>query len=83
MVSPPIYIDGVYNISQKVVNDWFPIEIRNIAFELGIKDNVIDIFEALGGAQLDNWELVCDKSICDGCHPNGAGFQVIASTIYK
>ena len=50
MVSPPIYIDGVYNISQKVVNDWFPIEIRNIAFELGIKDNVIDIFEALGGA---------------------------------
>ena len=43
---------------------WFPILIRNIALELGLtKDKLIDIFKALGGAEL----------MCDGCHPNEAG----------
>jgi hypothetical protein len=34
---------------------------------------VIDIFKALGGAELKYRELFCDKIICDGCHPNEAG----------
>ena len=48
-----------------------PTAIREIAFELDLgKDNIIDIFEALGGAKLGKWELMCDAVNCDGLHPN-------------
>lgn len=56
MVPPPLYQDGVYQMQQKVINDWFPLVIREIAWESGIKqENVIDIFNTLGGAKLSAW----------------------------
>lgn len=53
MIPPPLYKDGTYQMQSKVINYWFPLVIREIALESGIKqENVIDIFNALGGLKL-------------------------------
>lgn len=84
MIPPPLYIDGVIDIYQNVINYWFPTIIKEIAFELELKkENIINIFELMGGENLEKWELMCDGLMCDGCHPNEAGYSYIAANIYK
>ncbi len=43
-------------MNQTIINNWFPKEIRDIANETEIKQgNVIDIFNLMGGAELNKY----------------------------
>lgn len=44
---------------------------------------MIDLFEPMGGRNLDKWELYCNGQNCDPVHPNDAGARKLASVIYK
>jgi acyl-CoA thioesterase-1 len=78
MVPPPLYPPNPYMMNKTVINDVFPILIRKIASETGAEPQVIDIFNALGGANLTQPNITCD-----GCHPRDAGYVEIAQTIAK
>ena len=83
-VPPPLYAEGTYNMSQKVINIVLPRLIPSIAAENGIPAaNVIDVFSALGGAGLSRYEYFCDHQSCDNCHPNDAGYSALAATVYR
>jgi lysophospholipase L1-like esterase len=53
----------------------YPELLRSIA-AAGGADGVIDVFDALGGANLSQPNITCD-----GCHPRDAGYAEIAATI--
>lgn len=71
---PPLYKDKVLRMSQSVINEIFPTLIPRIVQETCA--NGIDIFSTMGGAQLQHPELIDDY-----CHPNDAGYQLMAKTI--
>jgi len=58
MIPPPVYLNkNKYEISQEVVNQLFPVLIPKIGLSLGLgPDQIINVFDALGGARLDKWE---------------------------
>ncbi len=61
MVPPPLRAPYPFDMNQTVINEIFPVLVRNIADVTGVK--VIDIFTALS-----------DKDYsCDGCHPTHDG----------
>ena len=87
MIPPPIEHDNFY-INKTIINVDMPKIIPEIAELLDIpKQNVIDLFSAMGGAQFKNPPLFCNKkdktSCCDGVHPVDAGYKVLAETVYK
>ena len=67
-------------MKQDVINQVFPVEIKQMAIEqLKFDQNqVIDLFSALGGEQLTKPELLDDF-----CHPNNQGYEAIAEEISK
>ena len=84
MVSPPLYRDGSYQMIKTVLNGVIPNLVPQIAAELGLPpENVIDIFNALGGSALSGWNFYCDMRSCDDVHPNDSGYLHIASHVYK
>jgi lysophospholipase L1-like esterase len=70
MVPPPLYYD-----KQETLNLEAPLAVREIASSLELGE-VVDVFEALGGADLKS-----PKLFPDGCHPNNEGYAVIARTV--
>ena len=50
--------------------------------DLDPQKNVINIFGAMGGKSMTEWELFCDDQSCDACHPNDSGYTYMASKIY-
>lgn len=70
-VPPPLYDPAPYGMNATVMNQIFPTLIRNLA---NVTDtDVIDVFSAFSGA----------FQMCDNCHPNTEGTQVIAEAMYK
>ena len=56
--------------------------VQAAAKECGLGDDqIIDVFNAMGGAQLSRPDLYCSGRHCDGYHPVDEGQQMIASTI--
>lgn len=77
LVPPPLYFPFPYSMNETVINDVFPTLIRKIATEApGANHTVIDVFNAMGGAN-----LAMPGLFCDGCHPNDSGYIVLAETI--
>ncbi len=71
MVPPPLRAPYPFDMNQTVINEIFPVLVRNIAVVTGVK--VIDIFTALS-----------DKDYsCDGCHPTHDGNVAIANTMFE
>lgn len=71
-------------MNQTVINEVFPSLIPEIAKELNLtKDRVISIYDAMGGSDLDKWQYFCDGQNCDQCHPNDAGYSILASEVYS
>ena len=84
MVPPPLYEDGVHNLSQKVINGVMPTLISEVAGKLGLPSSqVIDVWGAMGGKGLSNWEFFCDGQSCDSAYPNNQGYTVVATEVYK
>jgi len=77
MTPPPLYPPDPYQMNATIINQIFPQLIPQIA-----KDNSlstpIDIFNALGGATLNQPGITCD-----GCHPTDKGYNLMATTVYK
>ncbi len=71
MVPPPLRPPYPFDMNQTVINEIFPVLVRNIADVAGVK--VIDIFTALSDKYYS----------CDGCHPSHDGNVAIANTIYE
>lgn len=81
-IPPPLYADGIYSMNQTIINEVFPLLVPAIAEESGV-EGVIDVFSALGGADLTDYQFFCDGQNCDQCHPNDAGYVVLGATVYK
>ena len=71
MVPPPLQPPYPFDMNATVINEIYPVLVRNIAEVAGVK--VIDIFTALSGKDYT----------CDGCHPSHDGNVMIASTMYN
>ena len=79
MLPPPVYNN---QSSAQIVTLWqLPNIIPDIVKKTGT--SMINILEALGGQQLQDFELFCDHQNCDKTVPNHAGQTHIASTVYK
>eukprot|EP01116_Phalansterium_solitarium_P021914 TRINITY_DN7034_c0_g2_i1.p1 TRINITY_DN7034_c0_g2~~TRINITY_DN7034_c0_g2_i1.p1 ORF type:complete len:223 (+),score=45.89 TRINITY_DN7034_c0_g2_i1:215-883(+) len=76
MIPPPLYPPFPYNMSSTVINQIFPQMIPKLAAQTNV--GVIDVFDALGGANLTQPGITCD-----GCHPVDKGYMEIAATMYK
>jgi len=76
MTPPPLYPPDPYDMNQTVINVLFPVLIPSIAKSAG-NVSVIDVFDALGGANLTQPGITCD-----GCHPVDKGYVEIATTMY-
>ena len=73
MIPPPVYGD-IFGMQEDVINKLYPQLIPQIANEMGLK--VINLFEALGGAELKRPELIADL-----CHPTEEGYLEIAKYV--
>merc|ERR1719387_609150 len=88
-IPPPLYSDdGPYQ--QWIVNGEFPNRVIPAIATKAYGGNpeagrqyTIDFFSAMGGAGLTEKELFCDMQNCDPVHPNDAGYDWMASTVYK
>jgi len=85
VIPPPIYQkEKSYHNAHVIVNTVLPKLIPKIAKEAGIPDDqVINMFEAMGGVELTMWEKYCDGQSCDDIHPNNAGYTTMAAYVYK
>lgn len=90
MVPPPLYHDGDNGINQTVINHDLPV-ILPMDVVAPLQDTwgvervpvEINIFEALGGADLLRYEAFCDFQDCDQTHPNDAGYNALALAVFK
>ena len=88
-VPPPVYeIDedahAGHGINATVVNVVYPTLIREIAADHAAEvAGVVDVYEALGGADLERFEYFCDRQSCDTIHPNNMGYSALAAAVYK
>ncbi|GMH68940.1 hypothetical protein TrST_g3189 [Triparma strigata] len=82
-IPPPLYLDNIYEMNQTAINEALPILVPFIASENDYVTGVIDVFSALGGADLSKYEFFCNEQSCDQCHPNDQGYSVMAATVYK
>lgn len=76
-VPPPLYAQGVFGMNQTVINEIFPVLIRDINNRNNLPFEPVDWFEALGGAELRNPEMLADL-----CHPNNVGYTAMTNAIY-
>ena len=79
IVPVPLYQDGKFDMQCKIINDKLPGLVDNIAHKLNIPSNrIIKTFTPFGGNKFDKSGL-----FADGCHPNDAGYQVLAELVHK
>lgn len=80
--NPPVYKDGFGAVNITLTNQILPQLIRPLAKECGLDDDqVIDLHEAMGGAELSRPDFYCTGQHCDGYHPVDAGQNQMAQTI--
>lgn len=73
-IPPPMYKDGYAQINQTIVNSFISKMIPKLANECNVSPNqVINLFENMGGQYLQAPFLFCDENNCDGFHPTDAG----------
>jgi acyl-CoA thioesterase-1 len=77
-IPPPLYIPRVFGMNQTVINHIFPQLIPNINKQNSLPKESINVFDALGGVALSHPEY-----IADGCHPNQAGYTVLAGAMQR
>jgi len=77
MIPPPLYPPFPYDMNETVINAEFPVLVPQIA-KAGKANGFVDVFDALGGAN-----LTLPKDFCDGCHPVDAGYELIAQVVYQ
>jgi lysophospholipase L1-like esterase len=70
MTPPPLYISKDQRLNLEA-----PTIVREIAQELGLGE-VVDVFEALGGTELN-----CPSLFGDKVHPTDEGYAKIAQTV--
>lgn len=84
VIPPPLYMDGWVKDSQELYNQHVSKEIPKLAKECGAADDqIIDLFTAMGGAELKYPHYYCDHRWCDGFHPVDAGQDVMGKEILK
>lgn len=82
VVPPPVYKDGFGAVNISITNTILPQLIEPLAKECGLGDDqVINLFEAMGGASLSRPDFYCSGQHCDGYHPIDAGQNQMAATI--
>ena len=79
-IPPPLYVtENKFKFNQTVINERLPILIPKIGEQCGIpKENIIDLFSAMGGSDLSMPELFCVPDACDYFHPNENGHKIMA-----
>ena len=92
LVTPPPFYPQYGNkdkLMPEVINTYLPALTKQVANKCGLpKDQVIELFDAMGGEDLSMPELFCDPKIkqydqkCDGFHPNKVGYSVIAQIMF-
>ena len=86
MVPPPAYTDtyNEHKLNLTVNDEVFPRVIPDIAKKLGLnKENVINLYNSLGGKNRSEYQLFCDGQSCDKLHPNHVGYSIAASAIFN
>ena len=71
MVPPPLFPPFPWTMNATVLNDIFPTLIRDIATVAHLPP-VVDVHTALKDYA---------PYTCDGCHPNPAGYAIVAQTV--
>lgn len=76
LIPPPEYnAENRFKINQEIVNNHLPLIIPKIAAQFNYGEaNIINVFDALGGKNLDSPENFCSDVCCDGTHPVDAGY---------
>ena len=83
-IPPPLYMDGYVPGSRDIYNQRISLEIPKMAKECGVPDDqIIDLFNNMGGKDMTMPQLYCDKRWCDGFHPVDAGQDIMAREIMK
>lgn len=89
MIPPPNYLDGIYEMNQTIINQVLPSIIPNDIVDVLLLTypessiEIISIFDAMGGIELTEYAAFCDGQNCDQCHPNDAGYGLLAMTTFK
>jgi hypothetical protein len=79
MQPTPLYKQNIFGcMNQTVTNFVLPRLLPTIRDASAAEPQIIDLFDALGGAGLTQPNITCD-----GCHPRHAGYEEMAQTIYK
>jgi len=73
MVPPPLYAPYPWKMNATVINDIFPVLVRDVASVT--QCGVIDVHSAFTNAKSQNLT-------CDGCHPTVDGNYLIADSIF-
>jgi lysophospholipase L1-like esterase len=77
IIPPPLYEPYPYDMNGTIINEIYPVLIRDIA---RVTDaTIIDIYETFRQAE----RFSSAPLTCDGCHPNAQGNQIIADKIYE
>ena len=76
MQPTPLYRQ-VYDMNATVINFVLPRLLPTIMAATPVEPQIIDLFTALGGANLTQPNITCD-----GCHPRQPGYVEMANTIY-
>ena len=78
MQPTPLYAQNLFGqMNQTVTNFVLPRLLPTVAAASAAEPQVIDLFNALGGANLTQPNITCD-----GCHPHQAGYVEMAAAIY-
>lgn len=77
-IPPPNYKKGVYGMDAVVINNVYPFLIPHLNTKLNLPYPPIDIFDAMGGINLQHPEW-----FYDGCHPNVEGLKRLAAAMQK
>ena len=79
MQPTPLYKQNIFGcMNQTVTNFVLPRLLPTVMGASAAEPQIIDLFNALGGAGLTQPNITCD-----GCHPRTAGYAEMAQTIYK
>lgn len=77
-------------MNQTVINNILPVIIPNdivtpLTTQFG-EDRIlpyVSIFDSMGGEELSQYQAFCDLQNCDQCHPNDAGYGLLAMATFK
>ena len=73
MVPPPLYAPYPWKMNATIINEIFPVLVRDIAAVT--RSGVIDVHAAFAASESQNLT-------CDGCHPTVDGNYLIAGSIF-